>query len=67
MASVEFYDVKLRKKVSIPTEKMTKIEIKQKNGQVRYAFRAKTADGRNLTKFCSKADWDKMNVPVGKK
>ena len=63
--SVEFYDVKLRKKVQIPESQMTKVEIKQKNGQVRYAFKAKTDDGRNLTKFCSKADWDAMNVPVG--
>jgi len=31
-------------------------------GKERYAFKAKTSDGRNLTKFVSKADWDSANV-----
>lgn len=61
--SIEFYDVKERKKVSLSEDKITKTKIKQKNGVVRFAFRGKTADGRNLTRFCSKADWDAMNVP----
>jgi hypothetical protein len=64
--SVEFYDVKHRKKVTIDDSKVTKIKITQKNGQVRYAFRALTDDGRKLTKFCSKADWDAKKVPEGK-
>ena len=63
MSSVEFYDLKLRKKVQIPLAKVTKTKITQKNGQVRFAFKAKTDDGRNLTKFCSKADWDASSVP----
>jgi hypothetical protein len=63
--SIEFYDVKIREKVKIPKDKITKIQITQKNGQVRYAFRAMTDDGRKLTKFCSKADWDAMDVPKG--
>jgi hypothetical protein len=63
--SVEFYDVKLREKVQISESKITKIKITQKNGQVRYAFRAMTDDGRKLTRFCSKADWDAMNAPEG--
>jgi hypothetical protein len=63
--SIEFYDVKVREKVKIENDKITKIKITQKNGQVRYAFRAMTADGRKLTKFCSKADWDAMDVPQG--
>jgi hypothetical protein len=66
MPSIEFYDVKLRKKVKVAEDKITKTKIKQKNGQVRYAFKAKTSDGRNLTKFCSKADWDAMKVPESK-
>ena len=33
-----------------------------KPGNERYAFRGKTADGRNLTKFVKKADWEKANV-----
>jgi hypothetical protein len=63
--SIEFYDVKVREKVAIPESKITKIKITQKNGQVRHAFRAMTEDGRKLTKFCSKADWDAMKVPEG--
>ena len=63
--SVEFYDVKVREKVKIPKDRITKIKITQKNGQVRFAFRALTEDGRKLTKFCSKADWDAMDVPEG--
>ena len=63
--SIEFYDVKLRKKVTVPDNRVTKITITQKNGQVRYAFRGLTDDGRKLTKFCSKSDWDASKVPQG--
>ena len=63
--SIEFYDVKIREKVAIPEDRITKIKIEQKNGQIRFAFRALTEDGRKLTKFCSKADWDALNVPEG--
>jgi hypothetical protein len=62
--AVEFYDVKLKKKVSIPEGDVRKTTFTTKNGQVRYGLRAKTSDGRNLTKFVSKGDWDKLNVPV---
>ncbi|MFC1477022.1 hypothetical protein ACFL6L_00990 [candidate division KSB1 bacterium] len=54
-----FYDVKLRKKVDADvTEKV----VYGDKGKERFAFKAKTSDGRNLTKFVSKADWDKANV-----
>ncbi len=54
-----FYDVKLRKKVEAEiTEKV----VYGDKGKERYAFKAKTDDGRNLTKFASKADWDKASV-----
>lgn len=66
MADVEFYDVKLKKKVKVSEGNVKKTTFKTKNGQVRYGLRAKTSDGRNLTKFISKPDWDKMNVPVEK-
>lgn len=50
-----FYDVKLRQKVDAEvTEKVTYGEP----GKLRYAIKAKTDDGRNLTKFVSKATWD---------
>ncbi|MBC7870699.1 MAG: hypothetical protein H7Y09_07650 [Chitinophagaceae bacterium] len=63
MASIEFYDVKIKAKVQIEEKDVRKTTFKTKNGQVRYGLRAKTSDGRNLTKFVSKPDWDKMSVP----
>ncbi len=63
---MDFYDVKTRKKVNIQDAKVKKVKYTQKNGQVRYAFRGYTDDGRKLTKFTSKTDWDKMNVPEEK-
>ena len=65
--AVEFYDVKERKKVQVDDSKITKKrytrETKDGKTQERYALRGKTADGRNLTKFVSKADWDKLSAP----
>ncbi len=63
MASIEFYDVKIKAKVQIDEKDVRKTKFNTKNGQVRYGLRAKTSDGRNLTKFVSKPDWDKMSVP----
>ena len=54
-----FYDVKLREKIEADvTEKVTYGEP----GKERYALKAKTADGRNLTKFVKKADWEKIQI-----
>ncbi|MCK5148339.1 hypothetical protein KAR48_16400 [bacterium] len=54
-----FYDVKLRKKVEAEVvEKVTYGEP----GKERYALRGKTDDGRNLTKFVKKADWDALSI-----
>lgn len=54
-----FYDVKLRKKVEAEvTEKV----VYGDKGKERYAFRAKTSDGRNLTKFVSKVDYGNADV-----
>jgi hypothetical protein len=61
---VEFYNVKKRKKVSIDASNIEKVtyDRKLKDGavQTRYAFKAVDDDGTNLTKFCSKADYDKL-------
>lgn len=65
--SIEFYDVKTRSKVSIELSNVSKTTFTTKNGQERYGLRAKTTDGRSLTKFVSKTDWDKLDVPVEKK
>lgn len=58
-----FYDVKTRAKITVPVSE--KVEYGDE-GRKRYAFRGKTADGRNLTKFVSKKDWDKAKVPTAK-
>ncbi len=62
--SVKFYDVKLRKSVQVDEKDVSKVEYKRttKDGktQIRYALRGKTPDARNLTKFVSKVDYDKI-------
>lgn len=65
--NIDFYDVKTKSKVSIAEGDVKKTTFTTKNGQTRYGLRAKTKDGRNLTKFVSKAEWDKMKVPEEKK
>ena len=50
-----FYDVKAKKKV---TAEVTKAVKYGKGTANRYAFKALTKDGRNLTAFVKKADWD---------
>ena len=65
--AIEFYNVKKRKKVSIQESDIKKVEYKRettKGVQIRYAFRAQDDDGTNLTKFVSKADYDKVDAPV---
>jgi len=65
--NVEFYDVKLREKVSIPDSQIRKTtyEREGKDGKiiVRHALRAEN-QGTKLTKFVSQADWDALKVPV---
>lgn len=63
--AIEFYDVKLRKKVSLNDKDVVKTTFTTKNGQTRYGLRGKTSDGRNLTKFVSKAQWDEMKLKEG--
>ena len=45
-----FYDVKTKEKV---TRDITEKVVYGSNTRKRYAFKAKTADGRNLTAFVS--------------
>jgi hypothetical protein len=60
--AIEFYNVKKRKKVAIEETKIKKVKydrtLKDGTTQTRYAFKAVDDDGTNLTKFCSKSDWD---------
>jgi hypothetical protein len=51
----DFYDVKNRKKVKA---EVTEFKTYGKGTQKRYAFRAKTSDGRPLTAFVSKDKWE---------
>ncbi|MGB0647879.1 MAG: hypothetical protein ACPGQS_11925 [Bradymonadia bacterium] len=66
--AVEFYDVKEGKKVSIDesniTRKVYTRTTKAGKEQQRYAFRGKTSDGRNLTRFVSKADFDASSAAI---
>ena len=54
-----FYDVKTKSSVS--ADVLEKVSY-GKPGNERYAFRAQTADGRNLTAFVSKDTWEKANI-----
>lgn len=52
---VSFYDVKNREKIEAEVVEKKTYSV---NGQNRYAVKGKTVDGRNLTKFVSKEDYD---------
>jgi len=61
---IEFYDVKNRKKVSVPASQVEKVtyerETKSGEKQIRYAVKAEK-DGVKLTKFVSKETWDSLS------
>ena len=65
--AIEFYDVKLREKVSIPESEVRKTtyerEGKEGKANVRYALRAEN-EGTKLTKFVSQADWEALEAPL---
>ena len=54
-----FYDVKAKKKVQADVTKKVTYGAK---GNERYAFKAQTKDGRNLTAFVSKVDWTAAKI-----
>lgn len=64
--AIEFYDVKQRKKVSVPEDKIIKVRYTRvtKTGktQTRYGLRG-TADGTKLTKFVSQEEWERIDAP----
>ena len=61
---IEFYNVKKKTKVQIDEANVKKhsYETTTKTGKTstRYALKAVDDDGTKLTKFCSKADHDKI-------
>jgi len=65
LTMIEFYNVKKKTKVKIPEEDIEKVKIEKpsKNGsvRVRYALKAVDDDGTKLTRFCSEADFNKLN------
>lgn len=61
--AIEFYDIKLKKKVNIDESKIVKVTFTTKNGSLRYGIKGTTEDGRSLTKFVSKANWEELTVP----
>jgi hypothetical protein len=61
--AIEFYDVKTRSRVSVDEGKVRKTVFNLDNGQTRYGLRGETEDGRPLTKFVSKANWDEYKFP----
>lgn len=54
-----FYDVKTRQSVQADVTDRVEYLVK---GKTRYALKGKTNDGRNLTKFVSKADYDTASL-----
>jgi|TARA_B110000305_G_scaffold38221_1_gene38849 hypothetical protein len=62
---IEFYNVRKKKKVNINEAdvKGHAYEKTTKTGKlsVRYALKAVDDDGTKLTKFCTKADYDKVS------
>lgn len=63
---VEFYDTKTRRKVSLSDREVTKSTFRAPKGEMRYGIRGKTSDGRMLTKFVSKSEWDELDIPEEK-
>ena len=54
-----FYDVKAKTKVEA---EVTAKVVYGEDGKQRYALKAVTSDGRNLTKFVSKDKFDSVTV-----
>ncbi|HXG07726.1 MAG TPA: hypothetical protein VNI77_10430 [Nitrososphaera sp.] len=66
--NIQFYNVKTKQKVSVPQDKLKKVKYERKTAsgvKSSYALRAEV-DGQKLTKFVSKGDWDKLDVPEEK-
>jgi|TARA_A200000159_G_C7337299_1_gene345639 hypothetical protein len=61
---IQFYNVRKKEKVQVDPSKVEKKVYTRttKNGKIskRYAFAAVDEDGTKMTKFCSKADYDKL-------
>ncbi|MFA6992046.1 MAG: hypothetical protein WC269_02060 [Candidatus Gracilibacteria bacterium] len=57
----KFWDVK--KKTAVTTEVLKKVTYNnKKTGRTTYAFKAETSDGRPLTAFVKKVDFDNAKL-----
>jgi hypothetical protein len=59
----KFYDVKMKKAVEV--EVIAAVTYGS-DTRIRYAFKGETKDGRPLTAFVKKADWDKAPANLKK-
>lgn len=60
---VEFYDVKKRERISVDTARVAKTTVMTGDGRTLYGLRARTADGRMLTKLVSQSEWEAADLP----
>jgi hypothetical protein len=60
---IDFYDVKAKKRVRLEDNRVTKVIYESEAGRTTYGIRGKTRDGRTLSKFINKDEWDSLNVP----
>ncbi|MBK8023510.1 MAG: hypothetical protein IPK19_19275 [Chloroflexi bacterium] len=65
-ARVEFYDVKTRQKVLVDEKDVVRATFKRKDGRVLYGLSAQLEDGRFLTRYVTKEEWDQVKEPARK-
>jgi len=64
--SIKFYSFKKRESVEVDESTCTKVIYRKetaKGVQERYGIKS-VDDGTNLTKFCSKTDFDALDCPI---
>ena len=64
--AIKFYNVKKRASVEVDESTCCKVVYRKetsKGVQERYGIKSKD-DGTNLTKFCSKTDFDALDCPI---
>lgn len=61
--SVQFYDIKNKRKVSIPEHEIEKRTVRTKSG-TRYQLVGLTRDNRFVYRFISQADYKSSNYPI---
>jgi len=59
----EIYDAKLKKKVLVPLHDTWKVKVEGKNGKIRYLLKAKSEDGRTLSRSVSEDLWHRYAAP----